>query len=48
MVGEEAARRAGFRRVVDLERVYGREAALMAPAFSMGVLAGEAVGWTPW
>jgi probable H4MPT-linked C1 transfer pathway protein len=48
IVGEEAARKAGFRKVVDLERIYGREAALMTPAFSMGVLAGEAVGRTPW
>ena len=47
VLGREAARKAGL-RVVDLEGIHGREAALMTPAFSMAVLAGEVVGRTPW
>lgn len=47
ILGREAAKRAGLGSV-DLERIYGKEAALMTPAFSMGVLAGEVVGRTPW
>ncbi len=48
ILGREAAGEAGFKRVVDLGRIWGEEAALMTPAFCMGRLAGEAVGRTPW
>jgi len=46
ILGREAARRVGL-KVVDLGRIYGREAALMTPAFSMGVLVEEVAGRTP-
>ncbi|TDA31735.1 MAG: hypothetical protein DSO02_06315, partial [Hadesarchaea archaeon] len=43
IVGREAALRAGFKKVVDLGRIWGEEAALMTPAFSMGKLVEEVV-----
>ncbi len=48
IVGREAALRAGFKKVVDLGRIWGEEAALMTPAFSMGKLVEEVVGRMPW
>lgn len=48
ILGREAAARAGFKKVVDLGRRWGEEAALMTPAFCMGRLVEEAVGRTPW
>jgi len=42
ILAERAARRAGLKRTTDLATIYGREAALMTPAFGVGILATEA------
>ena len=41
ILAERAARVVGFSEVIDLADVYGEEAALMTPAFCMGLLAGR-------
>ena len=43
ILAEKAARAVGFNKVIDLADVYGKEAALMTPAFCMGLLAAEAL-----
>jgi probable H4MPT-linked C1 transfer pathway protein len=42
VLAQEAAERAGLKRTIDLAAIYGEEAALMTPAFGVGMLAMEA------
>ena len=46
ILAHPAARMVGFEEIVDLADIYGEEAALMTPAFCVGLLAAEARGWT--
>jgi uncharacterized hydantoinase/oxoprolinase family protein len=41
ILGEVAAHESGFKRMIDLAGVYGDEAALMTPAFGVGMLVQE-------
>ncbi len=47
ILAEKSARKAGFKKTVDLGEIYGEGGAVMTPALGAGVLAQEATIWMP-